>query len=112
MGSGSVEIAAYGMADAEHLVEKEIAGLWPGVHVRILEVRRPAGAAERIAEEFTVEYRVSGALAVEAPDMNTARTEGFRQARARFAISRYRRIQWEKAEVEGAGRSPGSGSPD
>ncbi len=87
------------MADAEHLVEKEIAALWPGARVRILEVRRPAGAAERIAEELTVEYRVSGTLDVKAPDVKAARAEGFRQARARFATSRYRRVRWETAEL-------------
>ena len=102
-GSGSVEVAAYGIADAEHLVEKEIGRLWPQARVRVLEVRRPPGAVKRIAEELTVEYQVRGSLTVEARDEGAARTEAFRHARALFDESRYRKVRWEKAEVVDAG---------
>jgi hypothetical protein len=101
-GSGRTDVAAYGIADAENQVEKELLRLWPAARVRVLEVRRPGGA-ERIAEEFTVHYRVEGHIAVEATDSGHARREAFRQARARFIGSRYWKIGWDAVEIEWIG---------
>lgn len=98
-GSGSRELAAYGISDAEHQVEKEILRLWPDARVRVREVRR-IGAEERIAEEFRVEYRMEGCVQVDAADGDDARREAFRQARARFEGSRYWTISWDAAKVE------------
>jgi len=100
-GGGRTEVAAYGVADAEHQVEKEILRLWPDARVRVLEVRRSGAAAERIAEEFVVEYRLEGVLEVDAPDEAAARAEVFRTGRDRLQGSRYWRIAWEAAEVRG-----------
>src|SRR5690606_25145945 len=52
-GTGRVEVAAYGVADAEHLVQTELERLWPGARVRVPEVRR-TGEEPRIVEEFEV----------------------------------------------------------
>jgi hypothetical protein len=96
-GSGSVEIAAYGLADAEHRVEKELTAGWPEATVEIREVRRPASG--RIVEEFTVAYLLRGEVTVEEDGREEARRRAFRDARARFAGTRYDRTAWE---MEGA----------
>jgi hypothetical protein len=93
-GTGRAEVAAYGVADAEHLVEKELAAAWPGARVEILELARQ-GEPGRIVEEFTVRYRVSGTVAVEAESPEAARREALRQLRERLAPTRHRRIEWE-----------------
>ena len=98
-GKGRVEVAAYGLADAEHLVEKEIGRLCEGARVAIDQVARHSRAS-RIAEEFTVGYRVAVTIATEAASEEAARTEALRQARQRFAGTRYHRIEWEKITVE------------
>jgi outer membrane PBP1 activator LpoA protein len=95
-GGGRVELAAYGMADAEHQVEKEIHAAWPGARVSILEVARTA-PGERIVEEFTIRYRVSGVVLVdvevESPDQ--ARRAALRALRERFDGTRFGRIVWD-----------------
>lgn len=93
-GQGRVEVAAYGVADAEHQVEKELAALWPGVTADILEVGR-ADADGRIVEEFRVGYRVRGSVSVTAGTEEDARKAALRQLRERFQGSRFARIAWE-----------------
>lgn len=100
-GGGEAALAAYGLTDAEHRVEKELAQLWPGAHVSVAEVRRGA-AEERIVEEFVVGYRLRGRLSVEAGSPEEARRQAFREGRARLAGSRYAGIRWESARVEAA----------
>ncbi len=102
-GTGRVELAAYGMADAEHRVEKELAGLWPGAAVQVLEVARPGEG--RIVEEFGVGYRVSGAVEVEAGSADDARRGVFRGLRERFAGTRFAHVAWETVDptLEGSG---------
>jgi hypothetical protein len=109
-GSGRCEVAAYGIADAEHQVEKEIRRCWADARVRVTNVHRSDGE-ERITEEFAVEYRVEGSLAVEAADPPRARQEAFRVARSHFAGTRYWTIAWEAAEMEAVGETeePGAG---
>jgi len=91
-GSGRVEVAAYGLADAEHRVEKELHRLWAGCRVDILEVGRPGGGA-RIVEEFVVRYRVEGSAEVEAESADAAREGALRKVRGGFAGSRFGRIE-------------------
>jgi hypothetical protein len=98
-GSGRSELAAYGVSDAEHQVEKQIRRLWPEARVYVREVRR-IGAESRIAEEFQVEYRLEGFVHLEAGSSDQARREAFRQARERFAGTHYWTIAWDTAEVE------------
>lgn len=95
-------VAAYGLADAEHLVEKEIARLWPQARTRITAVER-TGEGEQIAEEFLISYRLVGAVVVEAPSREEARRAAFRQARQRFADTRYWKTAWETREPEDRG---------
>lgn len=92
-GGGRVEVAAYGLADAEHQVEKEIAALWPEAAVEVTEVSR-AGSGT-IVEEFAVRYRVRGMVTMEAASPAEARSAALRVLRDRFAASRYARIAWD-----------------
>lgn len=96
-GRGRVELPAFGLTDAEHRVEKEIARLWPEALVQVLEVARGEGDP-RIVEEFTVTYRIEGALEVDAPSLDAARRATFRAARRKLADSRYYRTEWESPE--------------
>ncbi len=96
-GRGRVIVAAYGLADAEHLVEKEISRLWPEARTRIMAVER-VGEGERIAEEFLITYEVRGSMRVEAASPDLARREAFRRARERFSRTRYWRTEWEVTE--------------
>lgn len=95
-GGARVELAAYGLADAEHTVEKELRALWPGARIDVLEVAR-LGDEPRIVEMFAVRYRVRGSVPVEAEGDDEARRAAFRHLRARFAGSRHARIAWEAA---------------
>lgn len=93
-GSGRVELAAYGVADAEHQVEKEVRAAWPSARVEVLEVSR-AGAQGRIVEEFAVAYRVRGTVTVEVEDAKEARRAALREVRGRLAGTRHARIAWD-----------------
>lgn len=99
-GHGHVEVAAYGTADAEHLVGKEILRAWPDARVEVLQISRPEGHA-RIAEEFTVRYRVYAVVQRSAATPTAAERDAFRAARERFRNTRYRGTEWEPARVEG-----------
>jgi len=93
-GSGRVELAAYGLADAEHQVEKELRALWPQAAVDVTDVGR-ADASARIVEEFRVSYRVRGVVPTVADTEADARKAALRALRDRFAGSRFERITWE-----------------
>jgi hypothetical protein len=93
-GKGRVQVAAHGMGDAEHLLEKELRSLWPEARLVVTEVARPPGA-ERIVEEFSVSYRLEAAVEADAEDEEQARRSAFRAARDRLAASRYRHTSWE-----------------
>jgi hypothetical protein len=92
-GIGRVELPAYGVADAEHRVEKEIRALLSDSRVEILRVERPVNS-DRIVEEFTVGYRIVRQTKVEADTQEKARSAAFRESRARLAGSRYLRTEW------------------
>ncbi|HEX8245207.1 MAG TPA: hypothetical protein VF541_16970 [Longimicrobium sp.] len=93
-GGGRVELAAYGMADAEHQVQKELCELWPGARVDVLEVAR-TDPEPRIVEEFAVRYRLRATVAVEVETEDEARRAALRLLNARFAGSRYARVSWD-----------------
>lgn len=93
-GSGRVELAAYGMADAEHQVEKEVRAAWPEARVEVTEVSR-AGAEGRIVEEFAVRYRVRGTVTVQVDDEKEARRAALREVRGRLEGTRHARIAWD-----------------
>jgi hypothetical protein len=97
-GSGSVEIAAYGIADAEATVEKEIRTLLPGAAIRIHEVRR-ATPHPRIVETFDVRYSVRHRLNVEEPNEDSARRSAFRAGRGALEGSRFEKTVWERGDV-------------
>lgn len=97
-GSGRVELAAYGVADAEHQIEKEITRAWPEARVQVTEVGRTAHSG-RIVEEFAVGYRVQGTVEVAASSPNEARKQALRELRERFAPTRFARLEWERVEV-------------
>lgn len=96
-GAGRVELAAYGLADAEHQVEKEIRAIWPEVSVEVTHVARTDERA-RIVEEFRVGYRVRGTVPVDAETEAEARRAALRALRDRFTATRFERITWETAE--------------
>ncbi len=100
-GDGRVTVPAYGLADAEHRVEKEIAKRLPGADVSILAVERPRDDP-RIVEEFEVHYQVRVELEVAAADAAEARKLAFRSARASLAGSRYVRTVWDAPPAGGA----------
>ena len=97
-GRGRVEVAAYGIADAEHLVEKEITRLCPDAEVEVLEVSR-TGPTPRIAEELTVAYRVRATLTLAADSADAARRAALRRQQERFGGSRYQRTAWDEPVV-------------
>ncbi|CAN5868769.1 hypothetical protein BH20GEM3_BH20GEM3_05850 [soil metagenome] len=97
-GAGRVELPAYGVADAEHQIEKEITHAWPDARVDVTEIGR-AMHSGRIVEEFTVGYRVQGTLQVAATSATEARTLALRELRRRFAPTRFGRVTWEQVEV-------------
>jgi hypothetical protein len=98
-GTGRVELAAYGVADAEHQVERELRECWPGARVELLEVARTL-PEPRIVEEFAVRYRLRGTVAVEAERDDDARRAAFRALRERFAGTRHARIAWEADQAD------------
>jgi hypothetical protein len=93
-GRGRVQLPAYGIADAEHRVEKELSRLWPAALVQVLDVARAEGGV-RIVEEFSVTYLLSGTLRVEAATAAVAPAAAFRRARELLADSRFLRTEWE-----------------
>jgi hypothetical protein len=98
-GRGRAEVAAAGVADAEHRVESDLARCWPDAHLQVREIRR-SGEEPRIAEEFIVEFRLLASLAVEAADADSARSEAFRQARDRLRGSRFWGVSWEESRLD------------
>jgi hypothetical protein len=97
-GRGRAELPAYGLADAEHQVEKEVVRALPGARVEVAEVQRTEEAG-RIVEEFRVGYRVLVSVAVDADSVDGARREALRELRAALEGTRHRRIQWVKTDV-------------
>ncbi len=105
-GTGRVELPAYGLADAEHQVEKEVRALWPDASVDVLDVAR-ADDASRIVEEFRVRYRVRGVVPAGGDTPADARKAALRTLRETFSGSRYARVAWEVVEA-GSGDAKGA----
>lgn len=99
-GTGRVTVAAYGIADAEHLVEKEISRALPAGRVSVVEVRREG--ERRIVEEFGIEYLVRTEIHVSAADPEAARGAAFRHARRLLSGTRYRMTEWEAVSPPGS----------
>ena len=97
-GRGRAELPAYGLADAEHQVEKEVVRALPSARVEVLDVQRTEEAG-RIVEEFRVRYRVLVAAEVEADSPDEARRVVLRDFRAALEGTRHRRIEWVKSDV-------------
>lgn len=90
-------MAAAGVADAEHQVEKELHRLWPEARIQVDEISRSGKV--RIVEEFAVGYRLEGALDVVAPSVDDAPGAAFRHLRGLLAGGRYRRTEWEAVKI-------------
>jgi hypothetical protein len=99
-GKGRVNVAAYGVADAEHLVEKEITRAVPAARVSVVEVRREG--EPRIVEEFGIEYLIRTEIHVSAADPATAKGAAFRHARRLLSGTRYRLTEWEAVTPPGS----------
>lgn len=98
-GTGTVEVAAYGVADAEATVEKELRKLLPGAAVRISEVRR-GDPHPRIVEAFEVSYSVRIEMEIVGErNEDAARRRAFMAGRAAVEGSRFGRTTWERAEI-------------
>lgn len=95
-GGGRVELAAYGIADAEHQAEKELRAAWPEARIAVVELSRQ-GDQPRIVEEFVVRYRLSGTVAVDAESADDARRAALRTLRERFADTRFAHVVWDPA---------------
>lgn len=98
-GEGRAELPAYGMADAEHRVEKELYAVWPEARVEVREVARAAHPGG-IVEEFEVRYGITARVRVAAESPEQALGAAFRDARARLAGTRFTRTAWDGAVVE------------
>lgn len=99
-GAGRATVAAYGVADAEHLVEKELARAWPEARVDVVQVRREG--QDRIVEEFEVAYRLAATVHVEAEDAGQAKGAAFRRAREHLSQTRYRLTEWDLVTPRGS----------
>lgn len=102
---GRVELPAYGLADAEHQVEKEILALVPDAQVDVTDVGR-VDERSRIVEEFRVSYRIRAVVEVQAASPAEAGRTALRQLRERFAGSRYERVAWTVLGAAGGSISP------
>ena len=101
-GEGTVDVAAHGLADAEHLLEKEMRALWPGARIVVIRVSR--GGEPRIVEEFSLSYRIEASVEAEGEDEAALRRAAFRSARERLAGSRYRNTSW--TAIDGGTATP------
>lgn len=93
-GRGRVRLPAYGVADAQHRVEKEIVQAWPDARVDVVEIGRVGES--RIVEEFAVTYRIAARVDVSAESAQTAAGAAFRRARSLLSGTRYARTEWEE----------------
>lgn len=97
-GSGTAEIAAYGAADAEATVQKELRRALPGATVDVRGIRR-LDEEPRIVEEFLIEYLVMFQLEVTGEDETSARRSAFTRVRAGLKSTRYEKVSWQSAEL-------------
>jgi hypothetical protein len=93
-GIGSVELPAYGVADAEARVEKEIRNALPGAEVEIRGITR-VDVDQRIVETFDVGYHLRVRIEAAGDDEETARREALRSARQALTGTRFGHIAWD-----------------
>ncbi|HEX8359489.1 MAG TPA: hypothetical protein VF613_05255 [Longimicrobium sp.] len=98
-GTGRVVLPAYGLADAEHQVEKELEEAWPGSRAKVLDVAR-TDDRPRIVEEFAVRYRVRGTVTEKASTEQEAKTAALRGLRERFTGTRFAGVAWDVISTE------------
>ena len=96
-GSGSVEIAAYGVADAEDQVTKELSRALPGAKIELPSIHREG--PRRIVESFTIGYQVRIEIPTEAEDRDSARRKAMSTARDALRDTRFARIAWDRADL-------------
>ena len=92
-GTGRADVAAYGIADAEMTLEKELSRAWPGATLRIPEVHRTE-AVRRIVESFELLYHLTLEVEVDAPDAESARRAARAAARQALRETRFARVVW------------------
>jgi hypothetical protein len=97
VGTGALDVIAYGIADAEHHAEKELARLWPDAAFEVTQVERVEAGNPRIAEEFRVGFRIRATIAAEGESPEEALRVAFRAAQQRLAGSRFQRTSWAEA---------------
>lgn len=95
-GTGQAEVAAHGVADAEHLVQKELGRLWPAARAEVVDIHR-AGGAGRLVEDFRVSYWLEGVVMTDAATEDEAPRTAFRLASEFLSGSRYQHTEWSLA---------------
>lgn len=95
-GYGEAAIEAFGSADAEARLEKELARALPGSTLVIRALRRPEDEP-RIVETFVAEYLLRSDLEVEGTNEESARRAAFSAARRALSGSRFQRVAWDRA---------------
>lgn len=99
-GRGAVEIPGYGLADAEHRLEKELKSLLPGGTVQVQQIRR-TDPEPRIVESYLISFSVVTDLEVEPSDEGKVERAAYAAARERVRSSRFERVEWVKAVTLG-----------
>lgn len=98
-GSGRAEVPAYGIADAEHQLEKELKGVDPAAGIRITQTRR-TDLRQRIVEEFELSYLLTVSVVVsrDRESAEEACKAAFAAARQLVEGTRFRGVRWIRAE--------------
>jgi hypothetical protein len=99
VGGGEVEVEAFGLADAEATLEKELRTALPGAVIGIREIRRAEPEEHRIVETFSGRYALRLPLEILAPDGESARRQAFAAGRRALAGTRFERAVWERVDL-------------
>jgi hypothetical protein len=97
-GTGFVEIPAYGVADAEARLEKELHRAAPNATIRIDEIRRPEDTT-RIVETFAITFRLVLTIEIDVDDPRSAERAAFASGRAVLRGTRFERVAWDRALI-------------
>jgi hypothetical protein len=88
-----VQIAGYGIADAEHALSKEVGRAIPSAKLDIRSIRR-TDPAPRIVEEFELDYVLNVEVEVEAVSAVDTRRLAFAEARRLLRGTRFEHVEW------------------
>lgn len=99
-GRGAVEIPGYGLADAEHRLEKELKTILSGGIVQVQQIRR-TDPEPRIVESYLISFSVVIELEVEPVEEGKVERAAYGAARERVRSSRFERVEWVKAVALG-----------